>query len=107
VRQATRAGQSFDDYVAAILKERAVEPYQSTSREAVLLDEYRLLVKRKFDGNLSVADAERLQAVQVELDDIEEASAVAQDARRKMDAIQTTLDQLIATVSALPTASTR
>src|SRR5579862_3282111 len=83
--RAARVGQSFDDYVSGILDELADDTSDSASPEAELLEEYRMLVERKFDGNFSAEDKVQLQAVQSKLDDIEERSAVSQNANRKMD----------------------
>jgi len=105
---ATRAGRSFDDYVSALLKEWADHPpmgLDSTAgREAELLAEYRSLVARKHGISISPTDEARLHDIEHELDDIDNASPGAQYMRSQADVVRSTLDQLIATVSALPDA---
>jgi len=68
------------------------------SRETDLIEEHHVLVSRQFAGELDAAGAARMQAIETELDDIEEASPEAQYAQRQMDAIGTAINQLEVTI---------
>jgi len=100
---ATRAGQTFDDYVAAILKESANHPPQDVD-EAGYLAEYHTLIDLRRQRPLTADEEARLHDVERRLDDLDESSPGAQYMRSQMDIVRSTLDQLIATVSALPSA---
>ena len=104
---ATRAGQTFDDYVAALLKECAIHPPKEVplvDDEAALLVEYHALIDLKRQRPLTADEKVRLQDVERDLDDFDDASPGAEYMRSQADMVRATLDQLLATVSALPSA---